>query len=303
MPLCRLTGVTAFPRSISSVSRRAATPAIPCFQPHLNIHSNFHLSSKVLQCQFSSTASRSASARFAPRPPSLRPASRPNKSSTHPEVEADIYPPMPEGALKEPGSGLTKLFLAITIPILILTHSNEIARKTIPPDDVRKALNLDPDARPSPAAYDYYIYNNKPDHAKWLRIGELMKRNFSFVPANFAGNTPGEPFRWWTLLTPEFNHGSILHLFFCYTALKAFVPPLVQVYGGGVTTACFVVGGVVSHTLVGFYEKTTNPLLKMSPAEIKQRSEVGFTSKEKKRFHNAYSWHMGSSASLMTLGM
>lgn len=214
-------------------------------------------------------------------------------------VEGDEIP-VPQA---EPGAGLTKLFLAITIPILFLSQADVMARLCVPPNEIREALNLDPNARPSPAAYEYYIYNKKPDLVFLLKIAQFMRLNFSFVPANFAGNTPGEPLRWWTLLTSEFNHGGVFHFFCCFTALKAFLPPLVQLYGSGVTAACFVVGGIMGHAFVGFYERTTNPFVKMSPVEIKKKAKVGFTKEEEKLHHNAFSWHLGSSSSLMAIGM
>lgn len=306
MFLCR---ITAFPspvlsRSTSRLFHRAADPAIPSWlghQPHLSVRSNIHSSFGASWHQFFSSTSRNAGARFSPRPP-LRPARRPRQPPPPPPLEEMVEHEIPTSE-REPGSGLANLFLAITIPILLLSQADAITRFCVQPDEVREALNLDPNAKPSPAAYDRYIYNKKPDLVFWLKVGQFMKLNFSFVPANFAGNTPNEPIRWWTLLTSEFNHGGLFHFFCCYTALKAFLPPLVQIYGSGVTAACFVVGGVMGHTFVGFYERATNPFVKMPPAEIRKKAEAGFTKREEKLHHDAYSWHLGSSSSLMAIGM
>lgn len=308
MFLCRSTvfPLPALSRSTLRLFHRAASPASPAIpswvghRSHLNIRLVIRPSIKVSWRQFFSAASRDAGARFAPRPPP-RPARRPEQPPP-PEVEEVVgyEPPIPKA---EPGSGLTRLFLAITIPILLLSQADSIARFCLQPNEVREALNLDPNAKLSPTAYDYYIYNKRSDLVFLLKIAQFMRLNFSFVPANFAGNTPGEPVRWWTLLTSEFNHGGLFHFFCCYTALKAFAPPLVRLYGGGVTAVCFVVGGVMGHIFVGFYERTTNPFVKMSPAEIKKKAKAGFTKEEKKLHHNAYSWHLGSSVSLMAIGM
>lgn len=304
MFLCRSTVSPShvLSRSALRLFHRAADSAVSSrvvCRPRLDERPNF-LSVQVSRRQFFSAASRDAGARFALRPPP-RPAKRTKQPPPPEEEETMNYEvPMPE---REPGSGLAKIFLAITIPIMLFSQADAIARFRVPPNEVREALNLDPNAKLSIAAYDYYIYHKKPDLVPWLEVAGFMKRNFSFVPANFVGNTPGEPARWWTLLTSEFNHGGLFHFFCCYTALKAFLPPLVQIYGSGVTAACFVVGGVMGHTFVGLYERTTNPFVKMSPAEIKKKAEAGFTKGEEKLHRDAYSWHLGSSSSLMTLGM
>lgn len=296
MFLCR---PTVFPshalsRSTLRLFHRVTIPSRIACQPRLDVCPNFP-SVKVSRRQLFSAASRDAGARFA-----LRPAKRTKRPPPPPEEEEAVDEiPMPE---EEPGGGLAKLFLVITIPILLFSQADTIARFRVSPNEVRETLNLDPNAKLPLTAYDYYIYHNRPDLVPWLKVAQFMKRNFSFVPVNFVGDT-SEPVRWWTLLTSEFNHGGLFHFFCCYTALKAFAPPLVQMYGSGVTAACFVIGGIMGHSFVGLYERATNPFVKMSPAEIKKKSAAGFTKGEEKLHTDAYSWHLGSSSSLMTLGM
>lgn len=291
---------TALYRSVSNPFRKAVIPSRVWGQSHFGSHPILKPPSKALKCQFSSAIPRNASARFAQRPPQTP---QPPPPETEPEPEYYTPPPVPPKKTKEPGSGLAKLFLAITIPVLFLTSLDNIARKGVSPDEVRQALGLNPNTRPSPVAYDYYIYNNRPDLVPYIQAGVKMKENFSFRPLNFSGNNLDDPFRWWTLVTPQFNHGGPLHLFINYTAFMALAPPVVQLYGPGVTVICFLVGGIIATTIVGFYEKATNPFMKMSPAEIKLKVEAAGPTKEDKRlYRQATSWHMGASTSLMALG-
>lgn len=258
--------------------------------------------SAELKCFFSSTALESARARFrttqketppaAPHPPEPEPA---------PEYHdpPDDLPSNGSGE-KEPGSGLVKIFLAITAPILLLSVSGDFVRMTVTREEVCEALGLDPTVKPGPKYYDEYIRRYKPEKVFWLDLSQKIKQNFSFCARNAAGE--GESFRWWTPLTAQFNHVGLLHLFLCYTSLKAFAPVLVHLYGNRVTGTIFVAGGIMAQAFVALFEKSVNPFLAMSQEKILNKVKSGLTKDEESQLRRAISFAMGSSTSLMAMG-
>lgn len=256
--------------------------------------------SKVLSCYFSSTAPGRARARFRSNPQNQPP---PPPSPPPPEPEpAEYYvpPDLPPRGPKEPGSGLVKIFLAITVPVLLLSMSDDIVRFAVPREEVCEAFGLDPTKRPHQKYFDEYIRRYKPDMVFWLDLATKMRQNFSFCARNANGE--GESFRWWTPLTSEFGHVGFLHLFMCFTALKVFAPTLAQLYGNRVTATIFVAGGIMAQGFVALYEKTVNPFASMSEEKILSKAKSGLTKDDESRLRRAVVFAKGSSTSLMAMG-
>ncbi|RPB07463.1 hypothetical protein P167DRAFT_540087 [Morchella conica CCBAS932] len=304
---CQFNGIKALSRSISFTLRKPAPSTLSrgvlVFPSSINKIVPFGPHSqpnKQLKCFFSSTALESARARFRttqkePPPP---PPPEPEPAPEYHDPPDDPPPNEPKG--KEPGSGLVKIFLAITVPILLLSVSGDFVRMTVTREEVCEALGLDPTVKPAPKYYDEYIRRYKPEKVFWLDLSQTMKLNFSFCARNAAGE--GESFRWWTPLTAQFNHVGLLHLFVCYTSLRAFAPVLVHLYGNRVTGTIFVAGGIMAQAFVALFEKSVNPFLAMSQEKILNKVKSGLTKDEESQLRRAISFAMGSSTSLMAMG-
>lgn len=304
---CQFNGIKALSRSISFTLRKPAPSTLSrgvlVFPSSINKivpFGPYSQPNKQLKCFFSSTALESSRARFRttqkePPPP---PPPEPESAPEYHDPPDDPPPNEPKG--KEPGSGLVKIFLAITVPILLLSVSGDFVRMTVTREEVCEALGLDPTVKPAPKYYDEYIRRYKPEKVFWLDLSQTMKLNFSFCARNAAGE--GESFRWWTPLTAQFNHVGLLHLFVCYTSLRAFAPVLVHLYGNRVTGTIFVAGGIMAQAFVALFEKSVNPFLAMPQEKILNKVKSGLTKDEESQLRRAISFAMGSSTSLMAMG-
>ncbi|NTV42618.1 MAG: rhomboid family intramembrane serine protease [Syntrophobacteraceae bacterium] len=73
----------------------------------------------------------------------------------------------------------------------------------------------------------------------------LSPGNRSLLLLGATGRIPIDQFhRWWSLLSANFLHGSILHLLFNMIALRQIAPLVFQEYGGHRTISIFILSGV-----------------------------------------------------------
>lgn len=73
----------------------------------------------------------------------------------------------------------------------------------------------------------------------------LSPGNRSLLLLGATGTIPIDQFhRWWTLLSANFLHGSILHIVFNMIALKQIAPLVFQEYGGHRTVSIYILSGV-----------------------------------------------------------
>lgn len=84
-----------------------------------------------------------------------------------------------------------------------------------------------------------FVYSFWPREDEEKRIAmKLMRQNFTSSLTNFREG------RWWTLLTPTFMHGSLLHLMANMAGLLSFGPEVVKMFGPGAFVITWVGAGI-----------------------------------------------------------
>lgn len=78
----------------------------------------------------------------------------------------------------------------------------------------------------------------------------LSPGNASLILLGATGTIPIDRFhRWWTLISANFLHGSILHLLFNMLAFRQIAPLILQEYGVSRTTVIFLSSGVAGYLI------------------------------------------------------
>lgn len=85
----------------------------------------------------------------------------------------------------------------------------------------------------------------------WVSINPLTFLSPYIVSLKLLGaagteaNPLGPSFRWWTLISANFLHGSLVHLFFNMAVFKQIAPLIIRVYGAHRMFVLYLLGGII----------------------------------------------------------
>ncbi|RPB03275.1 hypothetical protein L873DRAFT_1670665 [Choiromyces venosus 120613-1] len=238
------------------------------------------------------------------------------------ETEAEYENPDPNEP--EPGRPVVWLFLCLTLPVFILSNINLLAPFLISARDLESGslptttTTTTPTSTTTTASLtkeqlNAYIKTHRPDLLRLQYISQTTWANTTLTPIRFFPQC-ADPAPWHTMITYAFNHGGIMHYFFCYMGIKAFVPSLSFAYGDRRAAATFLLGSAMAGAGITAYERWLNPWASVSgqelnaalrhhrfPAAAALLDEDGRRRLEK-RLKDAVSANLGSSGGIIALG-
>ncbi|KAG0637368.1 hypothetical protein HOY80DRAFT_1010762 [Tuber brumale] len=221
----------------------------------------------------------------------------------------------------EPGRSVILLFLSLALPVFILSNINLLIPFLISARDLESGSILTSTPTSSPGApsptkeqLNAYIRAHRPDLLRLQHISQAIWANTTLTPIRFFPQS-ADPRPWHTIITYAFNHGGVVHLFFCYMGLKAFAPSLSFVYGDRRTAAAFLLGSAMAGAGVATWERWLNPWSKVSGQDLsvalhhRRNREPAVTAMDEggrehleRRLTDALSANLGSSGGIVALG-
>lgn len=230
------------------------------------------------------------------------------------EAEAEFEGPGPDDP--EPGGPVILFFLSLTLPVFILTNINLLTPFLVSARDLESGSIPTSTSTSSPTREQLgaYIRAHRPDLLRLQRISQATWANTTLTPIRFFPQS-ADPKPWHTIITHAFNHAGVMHFFFCFMGLKAFVPSLSFAYGDRRTAATFLLGSAMTGAAITAWERWTNPWSKVSgqdlnaalhrhrfPASAMTTTDEDGRKRLERKLRDAISANLGSSAGIFTLG-
>ncbi|PWW71716.1 hypothetical protein C7212DRAFT_367122 [Tuber magnatum] len=228
------------------------------------------------------------------------------------ETEAEFESPGPKDP--EPGRPVILFFLSLALPVFILSNVYLLTPFLISARDLESTTIITSSSSPTGEQLNAYIRAHRPDLLRLQHVSQATWVNTTLTPIRFfPQSADAKP--WHTLVTYAFNHGGMLHFFFCYMGFKAFVPSLSFAYGDRRTAATFLLGSTMAGAAMTVWERWLNPWSKVSgqdlsaalhhhrfPATAMTTMDEDGREHLERKLKDAVSANLGSSGGIITLG-
>ncbi|CAZ82787.1 unnamed protein product [Tuber melanosporum] len=213
----------------------------------------------------------------------------------------------------EPGRRVVLLFISLTLPVFILSKINLLTPFLISARDLESG-SIPTTSSLTKEQLNAYIRAHRPDLLRLQHISQATWANTTLTPIRFFPQS-ADPKPWHTMITYAFNHGGMLHFFFCYMGFKAFAPSLSFMYGDRRTAAAFLLSSAMAGAAITAWERFLNPWSKVSGQDLSAAlhhrrfpatavtviDEDGRNHLER-RLKDALSTNLGSSGGIVALG-